>query len=120
MNQPWLTMSDCPVRAFELNAAKKTAASATSSTVVNSPSTVSFITFLMRRNDLDAGIADEYVKSVEFLDYLGCTGIHLLFVGNIHGNPDGAIPGGVDLSGGGIGRLLIEVGDAYLRAFARK
>ena len=42
MNQPWLTMSDWPVSAFELKPAKNSAASATSSTVVNSPSTVSF------------------------------------------------------------------------------
>ena len=39
--QPWLTMSDCPVNASEGNAAKKTATSAMSSAVVNSPSTVS-------------------------------------------------------------------------------
>src|SRR5689334_23331105 len=42
MNQPWLTTSDCPVRALESKAAKNRTASATSSTVVNSPSTVSF------------------------------------------------------------------------------
>src|SRR5262245_2044168 len=48
MNQPWLTTSDWPVRALLSNPAKKTAVSATSATVVNSPSTVSFsITFLM-------------------------------------------------------------------------
>src|SRR5579864_5546562 len=41
MNQPWLTMRDCPVRAFVLAAAKNSAASATSAAVVNSPSTVS-------------------------------------------------------------------------------
>src|SRR5262245_38763805 len=41
MNQPWLTTSDWPVSAFDSNAAKNSAASATSSTVVNSPSTVS-------------------------------------------------------------------------------
>ena len=35
MNQPWLTISDWPVRAFEAKDAKKTAASATSSAVVN-------------------------------------------------------------------------------------
>src|SRR5262245_37033013 len=32
MNQPWLTTSDWPVRAFDSNAAKNSAASATSST----------------------------------------------------------------------------------------
>jgi len=30
MNQPWLTISDCPVRALDSNEAKKSAASATS------------------------------------------------------------------------------------------
>jgi hypothetical protein len=39
MNQPWLTTSDWPVRAFDSNTAKNSAASATSSPVVNSPST---------------------------------------------------------------------------------
>src|SRR6516225_7648524 len=42
MNQPWLTMRDWPVNAFVFAAAKKSAASATSSVVVNPPSTVSF------------------------------------------------------------------------------
>src|SRR5215471_16623348 len=48
MNQPWLTTSDWPVNALLSKPAKNTAVSATSSTVVNSPSTVSFsMTFLM-------------------------------------------------------------------------
>ena len=48
MNQPWLTTSDCPVSAFVGNPANSSATRATSSVVVNSPSTVSFsITFLM-------------------------------------------------------------------------
>jgi putative ABC transport system substrate-binding protein len=47
MHQPLLTTSDCPVSAFVGKVAKKSAACATSSTVVNSPSTVSLsITFL--------------------------------------------------------------------------
>jgi hypothetical protein len=41
MNRPWLTTSDWPVSAFDLNAAKNSAASATASTVVNLPSIVS-------------------------------------------------------------------------------
>ncbi|WP_233417273.1 hypothetical protein, partial [Halovulum marinum] len=48
MTHPWLTISDCPVRALVGNAAKRCAISATSSTVVNSPSTVPpSITLLM-------------------------------------------------------------------------
>src|SRR5262249_27259708 len=48
MNQPWLTTIDWPVNAFDPKDARNNAVSATSSTVVNSPSTVSFsITFLM-------------------------------------------------------------------------
>src|SRR5262249_59594406 len=48
MNQPWLTTSDCPVNALLSKPAKNTAVSATSATVVNSPSTVSLsITFLI-------------------------------------------------------------------------
>jgi hypothetical protein len=48
MNQPWLTTIDWPVNAFDPKEAKNNAVCATSSTVVNSPSTVSLsITFLM-------------------------------------------------------------------------
>ena len=48
MNQPWLTTGDCPVNALLGNAANRSAISASSSTVVNSPPTVSFsITFLI-------------------------------------------------------------------------
>src|SRR5262249_37937895 len=42
MNQPWLTTRDWPVRARLGKPAKSRATSATSATVVNSPSTVSF------------------------------------------------------------------------------
>src|SRR5262249_39227637 len=42
MNQPWLTTSDWPVYTLDDAAAKNRTASATSSVVVNSPSTVSF------------------------------------------------------------------------------
>ena len=42
MNHPWLTTIDWPVSAFDGKAARNSAASATSWTVVNSPSTVSF------------------------------------------------------------------------------
>src|SRR5215470_10659710 len=42
MNQPWLTTSDWPVHTLDDAAAKNRTASATSSVVVNSPSTVSF------------------------------------------------------------------------------
>src|SRR5437899_9598396 len=48
MCQPWLTITDWPVSAFEGKAAKKSATSATSAKVVNSPSTVVLsITFLI-------------------------------------------------------------------------
>src|SRR3954454_12648215 len=48
IDQPWLTTSDCPVSALVSKPAKNTAVSATSASVVNSPSTVSFsMTFLM-------------------------------------------------------------------------
>jgi hypothetical protein len=40
MNQPWLTINDWPVRALDLDAAKNSATAATSSVVVNLPSTV--------------------------------------------------------------------------------
>jgi hypothetical protein len=48
MYQPWLTTIDCPVSAFVPNPAKNSAHCATSSTVVNWPSTVSLsMTFLI-------------------------------------------------------------------------
>src|ERR1700690_963316 len=48
MNQPWETTMDWPVSALLSNPAKNRAVAATSATVVNSPSTVSFnITFLI-------------------------------------------------------------------------
>jgi hypothetical protein len=40
MNQPWFTMIDWPVNAFDPKEAKNNAVCVTSSTVVNSPSTV--------------------------------------------------------------------------------
>src|SRR5262245_12076739 len=53
MNQPWLTTTDWPVSAVVGKAANSTASSATSPTVVNSPSTVSFsITFLTTSSSL--------------------------------------------------------------------
>ena len=42
MNHPWLTTTDWPVSASDGNAARNTAISATSRTVVNPPSMVSF------------------------------------------------------------------------------
>ena len=53
MNQPWLTTMLCPVSALVSNAASVSATLATSSTVVNSPSTVSLsITFFTTSSSL--------------------------------------------------------------------
>ena len=53
MNQPWLTTMDWPVNAVVLAPAKNSTASATSSVVVNWPSTVSFsMTLLMTSSSL--------------------------------------------------------------------
>ena len=53
MNQPWLTTSDWPVSALVSTPAKNSTASATSSVVVNSPSTVSFsMTLLITSSSL--------------------------------------------------------------------
>ena len=73
-----------------------------------------------RRDDLDAGIADQHVDAAERLDDLGGAGVHLLFVGDVHGDADRALAARVDLLRGGIGRLLVEVGDDDLGAFARE
>ena len=66
MDQPWLTTSDCPVSALELNAAKNRTASATSSTVVNSPSTVPL------------SITSLITASSEMPSVFACSGICLL------------------------------------------
>ena len=41
-----------------------------------------------------------------------------VFVGDVHGDADGALAAGIDLARGGIGRLLIEVGDRDFRTLA--
>src|SRR6185436_19688380 len=65
MNQPWLTTIDWPVRALLRAPAKNSTQSATSSVVVNSPSTVSFsMTCLM-------------TSASEMLSSLACSGICL-------------------------------------------
>src|SRR5262249_24941035 len=83
MNQPWLTTSDCPVSALLSKLAKNSAVSATSTTVVNSPSTVSFsITFLI--TDLDAGIAHQHVDPFDLLHGAGDVVIDLALIGDVH------------------------------------
>ena len=71
-----------------------------------------------RRDDLDAGIADQNVKRAEGLDHFGGADVHLFFVGDIHGDADGTLAARIDLPGSGIGRLLTEVGDGDLGAFS--
>ncbi len=71
-----------------------------------------------RRDDLDSGIADQDVQRAERLDNLGGAGIHLAFVRHVHDDADGALAGRVELPGGGLGRLLVEIGNGDLRALA--
>src|SRR5262249_19821523 len=50
----------------------------------------------------------------------GNTRLHLILVGDVHGDADGALAARVDLAGGGFSRPLIEVGNRNPRAFARE
>src|SRR5262249_50303277 len=72
-----------------------------------------------RRDDLNTGVADQNVERAERLDDGGDTRLHLVLGGDVHGDADGALTARVDLPRGGVGRLLIEVGDRNLRPFAR-
>jgi hypothetical protein len=76
--------------------------------------------YIWRSDDLDAGVADQDIERPEFLDDLGAGGLHLLFVSDVHGDPDGAIASGIDPASGGLRRFLVEVGDGDLGAFARE
>ena len=74
-----------------------------------------------RRHDLDAGIADQDVDAAEGLRSPSpmpastCASLVTSIA-----TPIACDAGLVDLGGGGIRRLLVEVGDRRLRAFARE
>src|SRR6516225_10486761 len=65
-----------------------------------------------RRNDLNSGVAHENVECSEFLDHLRGADIHLLLVGHIHRYADGALAGGINLMGGRIGAVTVEIGNS--------
>src|SRR5262245_48116021 len=71
-------------------------------------------------NDLNSGVADEDIQSVEFLDHLGGAGFHLSFIGHIHGNADRAFAAWIDLSNSLFRSLGIEVSNGDRRTFTEK
>src|SRR5262249_27063577 len=73
-----------------------------------------------RRDDLNAGVADQNVERAERLDDGGDTRLHLVLGGDVHGDADGVLAARVDLPRGGVGRLLVEVGDRNPCPFARE
>ena len=75
---------------------------------------------LERMDDLDAGVADQDVDVAERLDG-GLHGrIDLGLVGDIHRHADRLAAGLLDLGCGGVGRLLVEIGDGNRRPFTRE
>ena len=72
------------------------------------------------RYDLNPGIADKNIERAECLDHLCGAGLHLLFVGDIHRNAEGALSSGINLASRCIGCLLIEICNCDLRTLAGK
>src|SRR5262249_22518538 len=69
-----------------------------------------------RRDDLDAGVADEHVDAAKGLDDRGNAGLDLLLVGDVHGHADGLAAAGLELRGRRVSGLELEVGDGDLGA----
>src|SRR5437870_12181107 len=97
MNQPWLTTNDWPVSAFDGNEAKKSATSATSSTVVNSPSTVSLSMTLLgnaQRVCLFRNLLVDQRRAHEAgADHVGANAVLGTFLGHDLGETDQAMLG---------------------------
>jgi hypothetical protein len=73
-----------------------------------------------RSDDLDAGIADQDVESAERLDDLCHADIDLLFVRDVHRDPEGSLAIAVELTGGRVGGFQIQIGNGHLGAFAHE
>ena len=71
-----------------------------------------------RRDDLDAGIADQNVEPPKASITLRGAGFDLFFVGDVHGDADRALAVRIDVAGGGLGRFLVRSAMATLGAFA--
>ena len=70
---------------------------------------------LDRMHDLDAGIGDENVDRAEGLTALLDAGVHLLFVGDVHGDGDGRLAV-AELAWPPPSRLEVEIGDHHAAA----
>ncbi len=75
--------------------------------------------FIERRDDLDAGIADEHVDLAELLDRARDAGLDLLLVRHVHDHAD-RLARIAEFRRRRVGGLLIEVGDHDACALARK
>ena len=67
---------------------------------------------------LDAGVADQHVDAAQFGHGLGDPGLDRGLVGHVHGDRDRPVAGRLELVGGRLGALQVEVGDADLGALA--
>jgi hypothetical protein len=67
-------------------------------------------------HDLDTGIADQDVDAAEGLGGLFDRGVDLLLAGHVDSDADRLGAARLQFGRGGIGRLLVEVGDHDLRA----
>ena len=72
-----------------------------------------------RVNDLNTGIADQYIDTAIGFDYLCHCGVHLVFVGHVHGHRHGDTTGLGDFIGNGLGRILVQVRNDDFAALAR-
>ena len=71
-------------------------------------------------HDLDAGVADEDIQRAKRLDDFRGARLHLCFVADIHCHADRPLAVRIDLARGGIGRLLVQIGDGDPGPFAGK
>jgi hypothetical protein len=67
-----------------------------------------------RRDDLDAGVADQDVDAPEGFDSPRHSALDLLLVSDVHANPERALGGRIDLKGRLLGRLRVKIRDDHL------
>src|SRR5262249_46560003 len=73
-----------------------------------------------RRDDLNAGVADENVERAECLNHPNGPAPHPPSASDTHPNADAALPAGIDLASRCISRFLIEICNRDLRTLAGK
>src|SRR6185436_9159113 len=74
---------------------------------------------VQRMDDLDSGVAHQYVDAAERRHHGRYAGVDGLFIGDVHRHADRVAACGLDFGGGGIRGLLVQVGDGDLGARTR-